>query len=359
MYADGGPRGTVAARRGISRVAVLVVLGIVVVLGTVVAGGILSARQASRRLQCLCRIRSIGLAVHNYASGNLAALPPLTGPVGIAPGDARPVDGHLTTGWPVFLLPAVDDIAVWRSIQANAVRATTADSAAIYDLSDRDKITLPKMVCPEDSRPTGLSYVMNAGFIAADLYTGDPARRHFPGGLSWDGNSVLYEPADEKIHRSTGVMWHSEATRGVTLDDISNGDGTTTTLMLTENLQAGSWFDTDTARIGFGLSITNTSGRVPFGTGATFESPQRPLNTEFSGGTLLTASPHPWRINQDRSAKPGTRPRPSSNHPPVVSAMMCDASGRIINQKIDPHVYLKLLTWNGAKYGELILQSEF
>lgn len=348
-----------ATRRGVSRIAVLVVLAIVVVLGTVVAGGILSARQASRRLQCLCRIRSIGLAVHNYASGGSGVLPPLTGPIGISEDDAHPADGHLTTGWPVILLPAVDDIAAWRSIKANAVLASAADSAAIYDVSDRDKITLPRMVCPDDPRPTGLSYVMNTGFIDANLYAGDPARQHVPGSLSWNGNLVLHEATDEIIHRSTGVMWHSKARHAVTLDEISTGDGITTTLLLTENLQAGSWFDTDTTKIAFGFPVANTTGQVPFGTGSTFESAQKSLNAEFAGGTLLTVSPHPWRINQDRSAKPGTRPRPSSNHPPGVSAMMCDGSGRVLNQNIDPNVYLKLMTSNGAAYGEGEVQSDF
>jgi len=258
------------------------------------------------------------------------------------------------------MLPALDQTAILKSLQANAVLDARADSAAVYGIGESSKITLPMMLCPDDPRPTGLAYVMNTGFIAADLYTGDPAREHLPGSLSWDGNRVLLEPADEQIHRSTGVIWHSEAPNAVTLDEISISDGATTTLLLTENLQAGSWFDTETTRIGFGFPVANTSGQIPFGTGATFESAKRPLNTEFPGGTLLTASPHPWRINQDRTAKPGTRPRPSSNHPPGISTMMCDGSGRILNQNIDPYVYLKLMTWNGATYGEgKLKQSDY
>jgi prepilin-type processing-associated H-X9-DG protein len=134
-------------------------------------------------------------------------------------------------------------------------------------------------------------------------------------------------------------------------------DGTSTTVMLTENLQAGRWYDTDTTHIGFGLPVETKDAQVLFGSGRFFESPAQPLNTEFAGGSIATATPRDWEINSDRNAEKGTRPRPSSNHNRSVNAMFCDGSGRELSDRIDPRVYTKLLTSNGVEYGESALTS--
>ena len=122
--------------------------------------------------------------------------------------------------------------------------------------------------------------------------------------------------------------------------------------MVTENLQAGDWYDTDTARISFGFPVKADGLRVPFGRGAIFESVDRSLNTEFPGGTLTEASPQDWRINCDLKAVVGTRPRPSSNHSGGVNVIMASGAGRFLSDKIDPRVYVKLMTSRGGEYGE-------
>ena len=70
--------------------------------------------------------------------------------------------------------------------------------------------------------------------------------------------------------------------------------------------------------------------------------------------------PRDWRINRDLKAATGTRARPSSNHEGGVNVIFCDGSGRFLSDRIDLHVYVKLLTSNGVKYGEGELkQSEY
>lgn len=170
--------------------------------------------------------------------------------------------------------------------------------------------------------------------------------------MSWDGNDVAGETADIEVAAATGVFWRKSEAFQPSLDYVGTGDGTTQTIMLSENLQAGKWWDTDTTRLAFSLPIDTVVDRVPFGRGTFFESVERPLNTQFDGGTLSTVSPLGWRINSELKAATGTRPRPSSNHERGVNIIMCDGSGRFLNDRIDPHVYVKLLTPNGVKYGE-------
>ncbi len=342
-------------RRGITRVDLIVLLGACLLLLMLFLPACRSARRPARKLQCLSNIRNLGLANQNSASQNGGKLPYLSALKVIKSGAEE--EGELVQSWQVVLLPALDETALFRAIKKNAVvksgRAT---------MSDAERIAVEVFTCPDDSdsfrKPGGLSYVVNAGFISGSLYLGDPDRKHIPGSLAWVG-----EPGDDQaiaVHAATGVFWQQTDVFEPSLEYVMTGDGVSATLMLAENLHAGNWYDTDTAAIGFGFPVANSKGQVPLGAGRTFESEQKPLNTEFNHGTLTTARGQDWRINADLKAKVGTLPRPSSNHAGGVNVIMCDGAGKFLNQNIDPHVYLKLLTSNGVTWGEGELkQSEW
>lgn len=336
-----------ASRCGLSLLDVIVLIGVCVLLALLFVPATRSARIHSRKLECLNNIRHVGLAIHNAASGTGGVLPPLSTSLSVT--NSTDEEGTLPAGWPVVILPAIDATALLKNIKRNAVIEN-----GVARVSDRERIWLQAYTCPYDvdsfRQSGGLSYVLNAGFISRNLYYGDPNREHRPGTLAWGGKAG--DPQAVVVHGATGVFWHANADHQSTLDDISDGDGQTTTLMVIENLQAGNWYDADTARISFGYPVTNTNGHVPLGKGQTFESPQKPLNTQFPGGTLATAKPQDWIINRDLKADAGTRPRPSSNHRGGVNVVMCDGSGRFLSENLDPHVYLRLMTPNGVRYGE-------
>ncbi|MDB5344167.1 MAG: hypothetical protein JWP89_2544 [Schlesneria sp.] len=339
-------------RRGITRVDVIVVLGLGLLLFLLFAPAVRSARRPARKLQCLNNMRNVALAMQNYASSQSGKLPFLSSVKAIK--NSAEEEGDFIEGWPVTLLPALDSTTLLKAIRKNAV--IKSGQATI---GDGERVWLDVFTCPEDGdshrNSGGLSYVVNSGFISRSLYHGDPDRKHIPGSLAWIG-----EPGDDQaiaVHVSTGVFWQQNEAFGPSLEYISTGDGSSTTLMVTENLQAGNWYDTDTAKISFGFPVENSNGKVPLGVGQTFESEERPLNTEFKEGTLMTAKGQDWRVNAGLKAQPGTLPRPSSNHAGGVNVIMCDGSGRFLNQNIDPFVYLKLLTANGIPYGEGELQQ--
>ena len=339
---EGGRRG------GLTRIEVAVLLGVLALLAAFLAPAFQSARTRPRKMECLNNIRQIGIAMQNFASPHNGVLPPLSDDIDFSSGkDGRTV--KFVASWPIMILPTMDNSALVKRLKQNFVVETG-------QIGETERIFVNGYTCPQDTdshkQQGGLSYVVNAGFLSRSLYHGDPDGLHRLGQLSWDGNDVAGETADIEVAAATGVFWRKSEVFQPSLDYVSDGDGTTQTLLLTENLQAGNWWDTDTTRIAFGIPVATVNGRVPFGRGTVFESPERPLNTQFDGGTLATASPQDWRINSDLKAATGTRPRPSSNHSGGVNVILCDGSGRFINQNIDPHVYLKLLTPNGVTYGE-------
>jgi hypothetical protein len=243
----------------------------------------------------------------------------------------------------------------WHSCQLQqAISDNSIIESGQARIRDEERVAIPGLGCPENRdayrKPGRLSFVLNAGFLSQSLYHGDPDRKHVPGSLAWIG-----EPGDEEavaVHAATGAFWQATDVFEPSLDYISVGDGTSVTLMVTENLQAGNWYDTNTASISFGFPVANSDGKVPVGSGHSFESVEKPLSTEFAGGTLTTATPQNWRLNAERQAKVGTLPRPSSNHSGGVNVILCDGAGKVLNQEIDPYVYIKLITSNGVAYGE-------
>ncbi|MEK6257585.1 MAG: DUF1559 domain-containing protein [Planctomycetota bacterium] len=355
---DGGRRG------GLTRVEVVVLLGLLALLAAFVAPSLQVRHQPSRKLTCLSNIRIVGLAMQNFASSNNGNLPPLVDNLVVKSDKDAPQTGTLASGWPMLIMPAMDGSPVWKNIKRNAVVESGQAQDAVLRVGEAERIYFMGYACPDDAdshkQPGGLSYVVNAGFLSRSLSHGDPDGLHRVGHFSWDGNDVAGETADIEVAAATGVFWRKSEVFQSSLDYVGVGDGTTNTLMLSENLQAGNWWDTDTTRIAFGIPIETVGVRVPFGRGTFFESVERPLNMQFDGGTLSTVSPLGWRINSELKAATGTRPRPSSNHERGVNVIFCDGSGRFINDRIDPHVYVKLLTPNGVRYGEGELkQSEF
>ena len=341
-------------RSGLTRAEVVVVIGLIAMLCAGALPAIIKSKGVSYKTTCFSNIRQVALAhvtLSSYKNGYLSSL---LEDVEIE--NELDQFGRMPTPWPIQLLPLLDNASLLKRIRKNAVVIAEGEHGQVMTLAETEKIVLPVFTCPEDPntflKPGGLSYVVNAGFISRALYHGDPNGLHRLGQLSWDGNDIAGEEEDLRVSAATGVFWRNDDSHPLSLDEISQADGMSQTILLSENLQAGMWFDTDTAKIAFGLPIETKGNQVLFGAGTFLESVAAPLNTVFTGGSLATASPSDWRINADLKAKKGTRPRPSSRHEGGVSVMFADGSCRFLNEKIDPHVYAQLMTPDGSRYGE-------
>lgn len=346
-------------RSGLSRVTVIVVVIIVFLLSMMFVSAVQSDRAAARKLQCLSNIRNCGLAVQNVASRSVGGeLPPLVTMLPISQGG---VEGLLPIPWTVQILPAMDETSLLRTIKANAVSASGVTPDVVFEIAPTDVVWMAPYTCPDDldsnRRPGGLSYVANSGFISSEIWgTGETKSLvHQPFFFDWDptvgrspdGVTGTLDPLDLAKEVATGVFWRPTPTEEFVsnLEYISLGDGATTTLMLTENLNAGQWADVTVNQIGFGIELKSKNGVVTPG-----------QLTGLAATGLLTQAPDSWMINRPKTTL--YAPRPSSAHAGGVNVILCDGSGRFLSNQIDKAVYIKLVTSNGVSFGEEELSNQ-
>ncbi len=395
-----------AARGGFTLIELLVVISIIALLASLILPGVQAARASARRIQCVNNLRQVTLAVMNLASQTGDKLPKLDGDVTYPRNVSSDTDPGIF-GWPVAILPNIDQTALYRKLLEtvdNGDAATIQGSAAWL----RDTV-IPGFSCPDDSsayRQGGMiSYVANLGYLP---YTGTTAAA--PTGVSWgvlnesgavdsvtpsivpgivdwnNGVPASFPKAssnDIALTYATGLFFRKPSTSStfsMTLDYVSQGDGQTQTIMLTENLQAGRWASRNAGEIGFGVGFKVTAD-APALASATADNGIGTVNTGTTNAdsTALTLSGNKGqfgaaatstflfsdtstatallvgKINDDPSAAEGTAWRPSSQHAGgSVTTAFCDGHVSSISQNIDDSVYARLVTPNGVKYGQLI-----
>jgi len=349
-------------RRGFTLIELLVVISIIAVLASLIAPAVQSARRAARKLECLNNIRQCGLAIHNAASGTGGALPPLITTVPVTNANGQ---GVLPAPWTIQILPALDATALLKNVKANATVASGTTPNIIFQIATTESIWVQAYTCPDDQdsfrQPGGLSYVANSGFISDAMWsTGETgALVHQPFFIDWNGNgtSSALDPGvatadqgDLAIAVATGVFWRP-ASGGFqpSLDYISTGDGATTTLMLAENLNAGTWNSATVGQVGFGIEVKTGTATGPATAG------QFAATGSLAASGLATQTPDYWAVNRAKTT--ASAPRPSSQHIGGVNVIMCDGSGRFISENVDKNIYIKLVTSNGVTYGEGTLNN--
>ena len=263
-----------ASQRGRPVITLVDVVVIVLVLATIaflVLPALVSPRGPSRRLSCMNDQKELAFALARYEDTH-RRLPGYVNRI-----YQRPEGSRLLGSWVASLLPFLERHDLWE-------RWSEGNPAA------------PRMdwlICPSDPSGDGdaetpvLGYVVNCG-----------------------------RPGDEDTP-ATGVFHNHDLDEPVTvaLKDIEERDGTSTTLMLSENVQAGRWTDLDEADVGM----------------VWFDEPG-----ECS------------RINRCLDA--GDRPqdiryaRPSSHHGNVVVVSFCDTHCLVLREDIDYTVYQHLMT---------------
>jgi prepilin-type N-terminal cleavage/methylation domain-containing protein len=395
-------------RRGFTLIELLVVISIVAVLASLIAPAVQTSRRAARRVECINNMRNVGLAVLNFTSATGGQLPALSTSLSISNATGS---GSLSAGWPILILPAIDSGALWRSIQANS--DASSGNAVI---ASADNVWLPFYTCPDDTdsyrQSGGLSYVVNAGFISSEVWgiTESSTFFHQPYLINWKGGTTpafrstdgtsatgTPSPVDLQVALASGVFWRVVGdpvpAYQPSIDYVTLGDGASTTLMITENLSAGLWTGSSVNAIGFGIRIpvdpSNYAPLVGSATPCGEFSGYSSLDPDFSCSTFVASSNGSF-INQSATVSATaslattsstslvtsaaacdsggggdmtvtttttSAPRPSSQHPGGVNAIMVDGSARFLNSSIDPFVYARLVTSNGVSFRERTLEQ--
>lgn len=341
-------------RRGFTLIELLVVISIIAVLASLIAPAVQSARRAARKVQCLSNMRNVGLAMQNFASSNNGSLPALYSFQTVTNTSGQ--QGRMTVPWTFLLLPALDNSALLKNIRNDAVFTAGTPNIMSINLNpavQNENVAIEVFTCPDHvaafKKPGGLSYVVNAGHMPATTW-GNTSVNNSPDLVDYAiSTPTAIDATDVAIGQATGVIWPTGYTSS--LEYVSTGDGTSTTLLITENLQAGQWYQTNTSSLGFGIQLPATlTSMYPNAGGA-------------ANGVLgigAAATPDNWFINRNLSAAQYTSPRPSSQHAGGVNVIMCDGAGKFLNESMDQIVFTKLMTSNGVSYGEGPLdQSSF
>jgi hypothetical protein len=339
-----------------------------------------AARENARRAQCISNQKQVAFALLNYehTKGSFPALrAPLKPAVyphvnysGLTASDTEADATELT--WVGFLLPFMEQNTAWAQINSGAISDDT-----LYEL------VLPVMQCRSSSRIAPgenlISYVANAGPINAD--TNEEFGGQNPGNTT--GAPLGRPQRDARMYTIffdhlavTGKWTDTAATAAqraicktkVTVDNISSMDGTSMTILLSENEDAGRWIwyaaNDNTMPVASFLNVNSSSSITPddaiggvewlvgFCYPDSFKvSPPEvgeipvyvPLTTL---GTDTDTSPlfiNEGRLNSGATIQELNRKaRPSSGHPSVVIAAYCDGSVRPVKDDINKTLFVRL-----------------
>lgn len=354
-------------RNGFTLIELLVVISIIAVLMSLILPAVQNARSAARRTQCLNRVRQIGLALHANATKRTDGQ---FTPYGVW-GDAQNAsgawqnssNGRKLRNWVVDILPELDRQDLFDRWDFN--RDHDSSTAGVTGLSNADLISEYQMnilVCPDDQsgdQAGALSYVVNAGYAHIDTSGLQPTsgwtfstnvHRADDPDLDLNVNGTVNDEQDQLMFRRSGVFWYSRLDRdgdgapspvrnqSLRINEIY--DGTTNTLMVSENINAAAnqfWGDPSPRFCAFVYPLDPDPASLGLTAANYFQ--EAPLDPRYQFAV----------INGSKSGPEGLRPFPNSNHPGGVNVAMCDGSTRFLNEDVDLRIYAQLITPAGTR----------
>jgi len=295
-------------RAGFTLVELLVVIALIGILIGLLLPAVQSAREAGRRATCINNQYQLARGLMQADDAN-----------GFLPGWRNSVNGQ-SMSWTGPILPFIERNDVFSAI------TPTVAPAGVY---------IALFVCPSTPVISGLSNFNSSQTVfSPDLHYGGNCGSASNAGPNASG---LLAP------RCDGVMVDTLASGTMafrlSLDTISENDGTATTLMLSEkcstrlnpSLTPSNW----NTGVGASGAFTFSSGTsaVP-GFGLTTNIPAiRVINAPVLGNGNLAS---------------GQMNAPSSSHPGGVVAVFADGHTAFLKESLNRGVYAQILSWNGA-----------
>jgi len=315
----------VRRKHGFTLTELLVVIAIIGMLVALLLPAVQMAREAARRTPCQSNLRQCGHAITNYAAskGYLPASRTVIWDTSVTPNVPL-----LIANWVCPVLAELEQAGLHEQI----MRTKTIPS---------DPTPLNVLKCPSlannlyDSQDFPLSYVVNGG-----------RRNRATDNFDWIENGVFVDNGagdTGKKHR---------------IDEIAKYDGTSNTLMLSENVNARSWLEAPreyhSQMLWFteppegpqfvGLNIGNKEdwdGYLANSATYIFKFQGARQKMSGSGGQLDSSDADP--VMTQRFA------RPSSNHPGGFLVTMCDGSVRFMNESTPYRIYAVLMSSRGER----------
>src|SRR5690606_35270992 len=118
-------------RTGFTLIELLVVIAIIAILIALLLPAVQQAREAARRTQCKNNMKQKGPAVHNYH--DVFGMFP---PAGTADGVGNNMNQNDAWGWPIRLLPYIDQGPLYNQIDPGSTSRVPRDPANMTDVND-------------------------------------------------------------------------------------------------------------------------------------------------------------------------------------------------------------------------------
>jgi prepilin-type N-terminal cleavage/methylation domain-containing protein/prepilin-type processing-associated H-X9-DG protein len=352
---------------GFTLVELLVVIAIIGTLVALLLPAVQAARESARNNSCKNNLKQLSLALFNMD----ATQGKLPGYANALVDPNNPSTGRRAS-WTVMAFPYMEQQALWDEWSANFARVPTAPGIA-------------GLVCPSDapSSPAQpwLHYVVNAGWAFSDPHRSVPPAAIGSAELNreYAANGVFFDDArNVSILAAPTAVDHRESQPAIksTISYVQANDGTSKTLMLSENVHTWYWaYDSDITTDEYEYGPTpgvdnapNEDAKHIFGfVWSNSGSKMERVNGDNNFDTILPTLP-PKNMAYFSSWGPIGAPDggiswcswesygfPSSRHPNGVNAAFCDGHIVFLNQNIAPGLYAMLMTSNRnrSKYWDI------
>ncbi len=288
--------------RGFTLVELLVVIAIIGILMGLLLPAVQNAREAGRRTTCFNNLYQMAFAAARHSDTN-----------GFIPGwrNAASTSGQVY-GWPVLLLPFLE--------RRDLSTALTAVTPSVSAKTSYLNIYLCPTSPPESQADAWISYAGNAGYGSKLEVTAS--------GIDGKGNGVMVDTS----------LTGNQSNR-IDVDYVSNGDGASNTLVLTEKC---------------GTRVT----KLPKWSNQISVPPTNPISLNDVSATSSTYSSIPVFLFAGSAATNAWTPPsgvvgssnttddrfPSSNHPGGVGVAFCDGHVLFLKSSVDITTYVQMMT---------------
>jgi prepilin-type N-terminal cleavage/methylation domain-containing protein/prepilin-type processing-associated H-X9-DG protein len=339
------------SRRGFTLVELLVVIAIIGILIGLALPVINAARAHARQMECSSNMRNVAMAVNMYEMTS-RCYPGYNNVLIMNNGKpySDPQTGRKRgVSWVIPLLAQLDQPVLQESWK------TPAGSQSGLAASQHTEVKI--VICPVDvptiAGGTPLSYVANCGMkdVAASGGSSGAPR-------DWPENGVFFDhyTGDPRVGSGGAAAGQNAggSNSGIPLvrmssDYISRADGISSTMMISENVDAGNYTDYTEAKVGM---VWDSSGTVDVSQNPpTIKPPDDTMriNVGTGDGDLQGGQVQTGQAADSGTSQSTTFARPSSFHSGGVNVAFCDARVKFVSDSIDYYVYCLMMSTNGKR----------
>lgn len=321
-------------RRGFTLVELLVVIAIIGVLVALLLPAVQQAREAARRSECINNLKQLGIAAHNHHD-TFKKLPAALYNINNGNAGNNEID-QLGPNWVIFLLPQMEQAALYELFEVNPNAATTAamwnmnvnlptnNGNTSNQLPARSS-TIPGLLCPTD-RGNDVLYNSTATDVGNNWGRGNYAANGGFGSWWVEGEMRTPNTYSQSIN-SDGAF---TVNKGRNLSAFN--DGTSNSIMMAE-IRIG---ETATDQRGvWALGVAGSSVLSLYSQGDCYGPNDKNANSDdvFDCQDMANGKGGCWENC------PSTQATARSLHPGIVNAVFADGSVSSITDTVSQPVW--------------------